>query len=59
MKSFMARAYAILLIWAVLHQMAPGIPSIDLFADAPAGNLRWPRLFGQNFRFGKWNLCRG
>ncbi len=23
---------------AVLHQMAPGIPSIDLFADAPAGN---------------------
>ena len=23
---------------AVLHQMAPGIPIIDLFADAPAGN---------------------
>ena len=23
---------------AVLHQMAPGIPVIDLFADAPAGN---------------------
>ena len=23
---------------AVLHQMAPGTPSIDLFADAPAGN---------------------
>jgi len=23
---------------AVLHQMAPGIPTIDLFADAPAGN---------------------
>src|SRR5258708_30172132 len=23
---------------AVLHQMAPGIPAIDLFADAPAGN---------------------
>jgi S-adenosyl-l-methionine hydroxide adenosyltransferase len=22
---------------AVLHQMAPGIPTIDLFADAPAG----------------------
>jgi Uncharacterized conserved protein len=23
---------------AVLHQMAPGLPAIDLFADAPAGN---------------------
>ena len=23
---------------AVLHQMAPGIPIIDLFADAPVGN---------------------
>jgi S-adenosylmethionine hydrolase len=23
---------------AVLHQMAPGVPIIDLFADAPAGN---------------------
>ena len=23
---------------AVLHQMAPGVPVIDLFADAPAGN---------------------
>src|SRR5262249_57029525 len=23
---------------AVLHQTAPGIPIIDLFADAPAGN---------------------
>src|SRR5215469_13416646 len=23
---------------AVLHQMAPTIPAIDLFADAPAGN---------------------
>jgi S-adenosyl-L-methionine hydrolase (adenosine-forming) len=25
---------------AVLHQMAPGIPVIDLFADAPVGNCR-------------------
>jgi S-adenosyl-l-methionine hydroxide adenosyltransferase len=25
---------------AVLHQMAPGVPAIDLFADAPAGNPR-------------------
>jgi hypothetical protein len=23
---------------AVLHQMAPGVPAIDLFADAPVGN---------------------
>jgi S-adenosylmethionine hydrolase len=23
---------------ALLHQMAPGVPTIDLFADAPAGN---------------------
>ena len=22
----------------VLHQMAPGVPAIDLFADAPVGN---------------------
>ena len=25
---------------AVLHQMAPGVPMIDLFADAPVGNCR-------------------
>ena len=25
---------------AVLHQMAPGVPAIDLFADAPPGNPR-------------------
>jgi hypothetical protein len=25
---------------AVLHQMAPGIPVIDLFADAPLGRRR-------------------
>jgi S-adenosyl-L-methionine hydrolase (adenosine-forming) len=25
---------------AVLRQMAPGIPAIDLFADAPVGNPR-------------------
>ena len=23
---------------AVVHQMAPGMPAIDLFADAPVGN---------------------
>ena len=23
---------------AVLHQMAPGVPVVDLFADAPVGN---------------------
>jgi len=23
---------------AVLHQTAPGVPAIDLFADAPMGN---------------------
>jgi hypothetical protein len=23
---------------AVLHQMAPAVPAIDLFADAPVGN---------------------
>jgi len=23
------------------------------------GGLRWPRLFGQFFRFDEWNLCRG
>ena len=22
-------------------------------------DARWPRLFGQNFRFDKWNVCRG
>src|SRR5258708_36236080 len=27
---------------AVLHQMAPGIGAIDLFADAPAGNPKAP-----------------
>jgi S-adenosyl-L-methionine hydrolase (adenosine-forming) len=29
---------------AVLHQMAPGMPVIDLFADAPLGNSRKNRL---------------
>jgi S-adenosyl-L-methionine hydrolase (adenosine-forming) len=29
---------------AVLHQMAPGMPVIDLFADAPLGNWRKNRL---------------
>ena len=27
--------------------------------QTPARELRWPRLFGQFFRFDKWNLCRG
>jgi S-adenosylmethionine hydrolase len=27
---------------AVLCQMAPGIPAVDLFADAPVGNPREP-----------------
>ena len=31
---------------AVLHQMAPGVPVIDLFADAPVGSRKadgfWP-----------------
>jgi hypothetical protein len=32
---------------AVLHQMAPGIPAIDLFADAPVGNpIRYPARQG-------------
>ena len=26
---------------------------------ASLSTLRWPRLFGQNFRFDKWNVCRG
>src|SRR5262249_62095742 len=25
---------------AVLHWMAPGLPTVDLFADAPAGNAK-------------------
>jgi hypothetical protein len=32
--------------------------SNSLHYDASKGQ-RWPRLFGQNFRFDKWNVCRG
>jgi hypothetical protein len=28
------------------------------FGD-PRFTVRWPRMFGQFFRFDKWNLCRG
>lgn len=31
---------------AVLHQMAPGIPAIDLFADAPVGNPKASAIRG-------------
>ena len=30
----------------------PAYPAYDYY-------LTWPRLFGQNFRFDKWNVCRG
>jgi len=37
------------------------IPSIVNTSDAPRKDtkLRWPRLFGQSFRFDEWSLCRG
>ena len=28
-------------------------------ASGDAVWLRWPRLFGQSFRFDEWSLCRG
>jgi RHS repeat-associated protein len=37
----------------------------DKWAFKPLANssatvtVRWPRLFGQSFRFDKWNVCRG
>jgi S-adenosyl-L-methionine hydrolase (adenosine-forming) len=46
---------------AVLHRMAPGIPTIDLFADAPAGNPRASAYllaaYAQWFAAGTTFLC--
>ena len=46
---------------AVLHQMAPGIPLIDLFADAPVGNPRASAYllaaYAQWFAIGAVFLC--
>jgi len=46
---------------AVLHQMAPGTPTIDLFADAPAGNPKAAAYllaaYAQWFAAGTTFLC--
>src|SRR2546425_11704375 len=48
---------------AVLHQMAPGIAIIDLFADAPAGNPKASAYllaaYAQWFAAGTTFLCVG
>ncbi len=31
----------------------------QLFDTAIEFDMRWLRSFGQNFRFDKWNVCRG
>ncbi|MGO8777403.1 MAG: type II toxin-antitoxin system RelE/ParE family toxin [Rhodomicrobium sp.] len=36
-----------------------GLPTYDVRPGLYRYPLRWPRLFGQNFRFDKWNVCRG
>ena len=41
----------------ILARHLQGVPSIE--EDAGLGTLRWPRLFGQSFRFDEWSLCRG
>jgi Bacterial dnaA protein helix-turn-helix len=45
----------------LLDELASQARALGRAADGKeAVNLmRWPRLFGQNFRFDKWNLCRG
>src|SRR2546430_5580560 len=49
------------LMKAVLHQMAPGVPTIDLFADAPAGNPKASAYllaaYAQWFAAGTTFLC--
>lgn len=46
---------------AVLHHMAPGVPVVDLFADAPAGNPRASAYllgaYAEWFRSGTVFLC--
>ena len=46
---------------ALLHQMAPGVPTIDLFADAPAGNPKASAYllaaYAQWFAAGTTFLC--
>jgi hypothetical protein len=41
------------------REMKPSGKNAPLSASTGTGKLRWPRLFGQNFRFDKWNVCRG
>jgi hypothetical protein len=38
------------------------VPTGEIFVEFKPGTdpaLRWPRLFGQFFRFDEWSLCRG
>ena len=32
---------------------------VKVVAQSIGGIMRWPRLFGQFFRFDEWSLCRG
>ena len=41
-------------IKAVLHQMAPGVPAIDLFADAPVGNPKASAYLWRRMLNGLW-----
>jgi hypothetical protein len=34
------------------------VPDFPKQVEAPKGAQRWLRLFGQHFRFDKWNSCR-
>jgi GntR family transcriptional regulator len=53
----------------VLRRQGRGTTVVDQASEAnlnrfnkvtnESGHLRWPRLFGQFFRFDEWSLCRG
>jgi hypothetical protein len=44
----------------IVRRLTPhSAPSLRHYLLAATGSLRWLRLFGQFFRFDKWNLYRG
>ena len=43
-----------LFVWLIYD----GVEELAIFCGRIL-QVRWPRLFGQFFRFDKWNVCRG
>ena len=45
---------------SISSSAGPALPGLRFGSRQTGGlGLRWPRLFGQSFRFDKWIVCRG